>query len=168
MNWQNVNGDPTWASIDNWYWRSLEVCIGIVAASIPALRPGYKTISAGVSSYMTRRTTRKANSSTLDNSGHPFDHLSDKDPIARDKAVFSDKATNPLGAAAHSARVEADRAAKYGVGEEGFAMKSLPGDKRTSVDQGIRKTTQFDVEIGSHESLGSEDVEKGEGGKYFA
>ncbi|MCJ1368199.1 hypothetical protein MMC16_007340 [Acarospora aff. strigata] len=41
LNWQNVTDDPTWISIDNWYLRSWEVCIGIIAASVPTLRPGY-------------------------------------------------------------------------------------------------------------------------------
>ena len=42
LNWQNVTSDPTWVSIPNWYIRTWEVLFGVVAASAPALRPGYK------------------------------------------------------------------------------------------------------------------------------
>ncbi|MCJ1374253.1 hypothetical protein MMC20_005485 [Loxospora ochrophaea] len=42
LNNENVNGDPTWVSVQNWHLRSWEVCIGIVAASIPAIHPGYR------------------------------------------------------------------------------------------------------------------------------
>lgn len=42
MNWQNVSSDPTWASLPNWYIRTWEVLFGVVAACVPALRPGYK------------------------------------------------------------------------------------------------------------------------------
>ncbi|MCJ1386799.1 hypothetical protein MMC17_009926 [Xylographa soralifera] len=42
LNWQNdYSQDPTWVSVPNWYLRSWEVCVGIIAASIPTLRPGY-------------------------------------------------------------------------------------------------------------------------------
>lgn len=45
LNWQNIDEDSTWVSVDNWYLRSWEVCVGIVAASIPTLRPGYLYIT---------------------------------------------------------------------------------------------------------------------------
>lgn len=66
LNWQNINGDVTWVSVDNWYWRAMEVFVGIVAACIPALRPGYKVISTGVSSYIsTHRSMIRLRSSDI-------------------------------------------------------------------------------------------------------
>ncbi|MCJ1476866.1 hypothetical protein MMC13_005535 [Lambiella insularis] len=42
LNWQNYyTQDPAWVSVPNWYLRSWEVCVGIIAASVPTLRPGY-------------------------------------------------------------------------------------------------------------------------------
>lgn len=66
LNGQNVDQDTTWASIDNWYWRSWEVCIGIIAALIPTLRPGYRCLVSTISTYRSRRSSRKT-SNTLDN-----------------------------------------------------------------------------------------------------
>ncbi|KAI4152250.1 MAG: hypothetical protein LQ340_003027 [Diploschistes diacapsis] len=54
-NWQNVNQDPTWNSVVNCW----EVCIGIVAASIPALRPGYKSLKARIRTYSLSRSAVK-------------------------------------------------------------------------------------------------------------
>ena len=65
----------------------------------------------------------------------------------------------PLRMAAHTASIEADRALEFGAGEEGFAMKSLPADKRT-VDQGIKKITRLDVDGSSQGSWGGMDLER--------
>ena len=161
MNWQNINSDPTWASIDNWYWRSFEVCIGIVAASIPALRPGYRTVSASISSYLSRRTLHKKNTAVA-----TLDPNSDKLPIAKTKDNTFKHSKNPLRAAARTASIEADRAQELGAGDDGFAMKSLPGDKRT-MDEGIKKTIRVDVDIESQKSLGLGGSETGEGNTSF-
>lgn len=69
LNGQNVNEDPTWESVDNWHLRSWEVCIGISAASIPALRPGYKHLVSTISTYRSRSSSRKASSALVDD--HP-------------------------------------------------------------------------------------------------
>ena len=65
---------------------------------------------------------------------------------------------------------EADRAQEYGAGEEGFAMRYLPGDIKTA-DQGIKKTTTIDVNgrsaQGSQGSLELGDVERGLGNRDF-
>ena len=117
-----MNSDPTWEVIDNWYLRSWEVCIGVITASIPALRPGYKTLSASISSYRSRRTLRKTS----------------------DGALVSTGKDHKFQAAVQAASAEADRAEAYGAGEDGFAMNYLPGDKKTT-KQGIKKTTTIDI-----------------------
>ena len=168
MNWQNVNSDSTWASIDNWYWRSWEVCIGIIAACIPALRPGYKTISASLHSYLARRSSSQ-NFSTLGSSkaGKPLYAPSDEGPIAQYGAGSAEQPSGPREAARDAASAEIGHAVQYGVGEENFAMKSLPGDKST-MDQGIKKTTRVDVDIGNNRSPGIDDGDaRREGGRYF-
>ncbi|MCJ1390204.1 hypothetical protein MMC18_003062 [Xylographa bjoerkii] len=48
LNWQTETDDPTWLSIPCWYWRTWEVFFGIVAASLPTLRPGYAWFSTKV------------------------------------------------------------------------------------------------------------------------
>ncbi|KAI9792879.1 MAG: hypothetical protein M1833_000991 [Piccolia ochrophora] len=61
LNWQNVNNDVTWLSVDNWQLRSWEVCVGIVAACIPPLRPGYKHL---VKIFHARLRSHNNNTST--------------------------------------------------------------------------------------------------------
>lgn len=167
LNWQNVNSDPTWASVDNWYWRSWEVCIGISTASIPALRPGYKALTSGINSYLSHRSFRKSTSGAL----------VDQDNDSSKPGAFLGKIFHPQGAshksaleaAAYTVSVEAGRAQAYGAGEEGFAMQNLPGDKAT-MTQGIQKTTTIDIDDtsapGSQRSLSSPHG-KGENSKYF-
>ena len=166
MNWQNVNSDPTWAVIDNWYWRSWEVCIGIIAACIPALRPGYKTLSVGLRSYLAHRSSQKFSTLSSNRAENPIYAHSDEAPIAQHGADSAKQPIDPRGAAGRAAAAEIDRAALYGVGEENFAMKSLPGDKST-MNQSIKKTTQVDVDIGSHRNPGPDDDGRSEGGRYF-
>ncbi|KAL2040026.1 hypothetical protein N7G274_007429 [Stereocaulon virgatum] len=49
INWQSVpKYDYTYGGIDNWFWRLFEVQLGIIAASIPTLRPGYKWLTGRV------------------------------------------------------------------------------------------------------------------------
>ena len=167
MNWQNVSSDPTWASIDNWYWRSWEVCIGIVAASIPALRPGYTAVTSSLQSYLSRRSTRK--STTFGGpiiKGETLHGNSDEGPLSQHRSHSAHQHSGPLEAASHAASAEVDRAVHFGVGDEGFAMKSLPGDKNT-MNQGIKKTTRVDVDIENQRNLGLDGYERGEGGRYF-
>jgi len=142
LNWQNVNSDPTWESIDNWYRRSWEVCIGITTACIPALRPGYKTVSAGITSYLSHRSSGQTSDIALVNFGKPSQTPADQKMNARsthDQEHLAKQSTHPrtsygpaIGAAA-----QADRAKAYGAGEDGFATSYLLGDKKT-VNQGIK------------------------------
>lgn len=170
LNWQNVNSDPTWASIDNWYWRAWEVCIGIVAACIPTLRPGYRTIFKGISAYFSRRSLRQNSDFALfeptNTRRRSSDLKSDGEQIIRPQASYSPC----FGAAAQAVSSEANRAERFGVGVEGFPMKALPGDKRTA-NQGIKKTTRIEIDNSSasrsQKSLGLEDEERGLGNRDF-
>ncbi|KAI4267784.1 MAG: hypothetical protein L6R38_008096 [Xanthoria sp. 2 TBL-2021] len=135
MNWQNISSDPTWTSVVNWYWRTWEVSIGIVAASIPPLRPAYKLVTSGMKTYLSKRSFRKSSSGALEESGHP------SKPASAFARIFPRRSNeSAMEAAAHTVSVEAGRAQAYGEGEEGFAMQNLPGD------QGIQKTTRIDIE----------------------
>ncbi len=174
MNWQNVNSDPTWESIDNWYWRSWEVCIGIVTACIPALRPGYKTVSAGIRSYISHRSSRKSSDFPLVDTREPSRPHASQKPNAQHITHPQASYDPALGAAAQAVSVEADRAQEYGAGEEGFTMNYLPGDMKTAdqgIKQGIKKTTRIDVAgrsaDGSQRSLDLGDVERGFGNRDF-
>ena len=167
MNWQNVNSDATWESIDNCYWRAWEVSIGIIAACIPALRPGYKTITVSLHSYLARHSSQKFSALGSTKAKMPLGAHSDEAAISQYGADSAKQPSEPREAARHAASAEIDHAVRYGVGEENFAMKSLPGDKST-MDQGIKKTTRVDVEIGSHQSPGLDDGDaRSEGGSYF-
>ena len=166
-----MNSDPTWESIDNWYWRSWEVCIGIIAACIPALRPGYKTVSAGIASYVSHRTSGKSSDVALVGPGNRKNNTADRKlPNARHIARPQASHGPAFGKAAEAISTEADRAQEYGAGEDGFAMNSLPGDMKTA-DQGIKKTTRIDVHgrsaDGSQRSLDLGDVERGFGNRDF-
>ncbi|KAL8993861.1 MAG: hypothetical protein Q9169_006032 [Polycauliona sp. 2 TL-2023] len=141
MNWQNVNSDVTWASVANWYWRSWEVSVGIVAASIPALRPGWRVLSTGINTYLSRRSSR--------NTGRDTDEASFVKPIHGSEGQTSHDAA--LEAATHTVSAEAHHAQVYGAGEGGFAMRNLPGDTGTAT-RGIRKTTTIEVEGGRSRS----------------
>lgn len=157
LNWQNVNSDPTWISIPAWYWRAWEVCIGIVAACIPALRPGYQLVSTSIATYMSHRSLRMSSDPILGDKN--------KTPQAR-PGQSRDPA---LLATAGAISTEADRAKEYGSGEEGFAMRASPGDKQTA-DQGIKKTTRIDIGTSTRESQGSLDLgdpERGLGNRIF-
>ncbi|KAI9762869.1 MAG: hypothetical protein M4579_000222 [Chaenotheca gracillima] len=44
LNWQTQAPDLTWGGIDNWAWRCIEVNVGIIAACIPTLLPGYRFV----------------------------------------------------------------------------------------------------------------------------
>ena len=132
LNWQNVNADPTYLSVTNWHWRAWEVCIGVTAACIPALRPGYRTVVASVASYRSNRSSRKTSHNIPNES--------------------QGQGYNAYAAAAETFSAEADLAERYGAGEDNFPMKSLPGDKKTAdeglkkvAQQGIRKTTDIGI-----------------------
>lgn len=52
LNFQAIPLDLTYGGIDNWFWRLIEVQLGIIAACAPALRPGYKLVKRGMSSLI--------------------------------------------------------------------------------------------------------------------
>ena len=170
LNWQNVNSDPTWDSVFNWYWRAWEVCIGIVAACIPALRPGYRTVSAGISSYLSHRPLRKSSDFALVDSHHPSHPPANREANAQHVAAPQASYDAALGAAVQAVSAEADRAQEYGAGVDGFEMKALPGDIKPT-DQGIKKTTRIDVAgtsaNESQRSLELGDIERGFGNRDF-
>ncbi|KAL8760598.1 MAG: hypothetical protein Q9184_003230 [Pyrenodesmia sp. 2 TL-2023] len=166
LNWQNVNSDPTWASVNNWYWRSWEVCIGISTACIPPLRPGYKALRAGINSYMSHRSSRKSSSGALVDQESPSKPASVFGKIFHWRQASHEPA---IEAAANAISVEAGRAQAYGAGEDGFAMQNLPGDKKP-MTRGIKKTTTIDIENqsvrGSQRSLSPPDDNR-ERSRYF-
>ncbi|KAI4199304.1 MAG: hypothetical protein LQ350_004686 [Teloschistes chrysophthalmus] len=166
MNWQNVTSDTTWTSVDNWYWRAWEVNIGIIAACIPPLRPAYATTTSFVKSYMSRAFTQRSTAFARIKEGKSSKAKSDEEPITRHQANSTHQIADPLEAASHAASAENDRARIFGMGEEGFAMNSLPGDKSTK-DSQIKKTTRVDVEISSQRSLTLGGGERGKDGTYF-
>ncbi|KAL8884075.1 MAG: hypothetical protein Q9215_007799 [Flavoplaca cf. flavocitrina] len=157
MNWQNVNSDVTWASVTNWYWRSWEVSVGIVAASIPALRPRWRVVSSGINTYLSHRFSRPE----TDKASFI------KQPYNNNRKASHDAA---LEAATHTASNEAHEAQAYGAGEAGLAMKNLPGDVGITTG-GIRKTTTIDVEDGrsrsSERSFLFDNYGSGAKNKYF-
>lgn len=139
LNWQNVNADPTYLSVTNWHWRAWEVCIGVTAACIPALRPGYRTIVASVASYHSKRSSRKTSHNISNDLENP-------------SGTSEGQGNNAYAAAVVSFSAEADLAQAYGAGEDNFPMQNLPGDKKTAdegltkvVRQGIMKTTDFGI-----------------------
>lgn len=52
LNSQALPTDFTYGGIANWYWRLFEVQLGIIAACIPALRPGYKWSRTKIRTYI--------------------------------------------------------------------------------------------------------------------
>ncbi len=52
LNSQALPTDFTYGGIVNWYWRLFEVQLGIIAACIPALRPGYKWSRTKIRTYI--------------------------------------------------------------------------------------------------------------------
>ena len=159
-----MNSDPTWASINNWHWRSWEVAIGIIAACIPPLRPGYKAFTSGINSYLSQRSHHKSNSGGLVES--------EKSPKSAFVNFFHRGQTSHesgMEAAARAVDVEASRAQAHGAGDDDFAMQNLHGDKQTT-NQGILKTTRFDIKDNSmprSQRGRSAEEELGERARYF-
>ena len=147
MNWQNITSDATWASIDNWYWRSWEVGLGIVAACIPALRPGYRSLSASLISHFSHRSLyeRHADAALLDTKNaapksagqiHVGPQVPVQAPIVRHGPE--------LRAPPQTMSAKVDRVQKVGADDDTIAMQSLTGDKEL-VGDGARKMKTFDL-----------------------
>jgi hypothetical protein len=160
-NWENINSDPTYDSIPNWYFRSWEVNIGIIAGSIPVLRPAWKTAAASIRSYSEKRSSNQI-------SDEPRTSISANDAAAfvKDLVHPSPIASVPWQAAKHTATVEADRTATFG--EPDLYMRDLAGDFRPT-EQGIKKTIEFEIagRSDSHSTSPSHDLEKGEVNRDF-
>ncbi|KAF2233432.1 hypothetical protein EV356DRAFT_568080 [Viridothelium virens] len=188
LNWENENEDPTWESVPNWAFRSWEVTVGITAACIPAMRPGYRVVSTSLQNYYSLLSSSggKGSSSSANRRKASDDTLvnpSDKE----EKAQLARELTRPgqvvdrdvaMRAAVHTASVEADRAvteggAVGGVGvDEELPTRGLRGDVGNGSggqEQGIKKTMWFGTECeGSGDrSPKVGDLERGEGVRGF-
>ncbi|KAL8638505.1 MAG: hypothetical protein Q9228_004349, partial [Teloschistes exilis] len=115
-----------------------EVTIGIVAASIPPLRPAYIKTTSFFKSYLSRVSTQRSTTFAHISEGKPSKGNYDKEPVAQPQANSAYQITGPFEAASHNASAEIDRTRDFGIGEEGLAMKSLPGDQST-MDSGIKE-----------------------------
>lgn len=152
--------------MDNWRWRAWEVFIGIVAACIPPLCPGYRVLTSGIKTYLSNRSFRKSSSGDLVDS----ENLSK--PASAFAKIFHPRQRSHesvLEAAGYTVSVEASRAQTYGAGEDGFAMQNLPGDKNPRIP-GVQNTTRIDNEDkagpDSQSTLSTEDG-NGERGRNF-
>ena len=112
----------------NWHWRSWEVGIGVTAACIPALRPGYRTVVASLASYRSNRSSRKTSHNIPNDLENPA-------------ATSHVQGYNAYAAAAETFSAEADHAQVYAAGEDSLPMKRLPGDKKTA-DEGLKKVAR--------------------------
>lgn len=91
LNFQSIPADYTYGGIDNWYWRLFEVQLGIIAACIPALRPGYKWTQAKIHSYI---SSRRSSNTRFAKKKPPMQHLEEAKTAGHLKAhpanVYSD------------------------------------------------------------------------------
>ncbi|KAL9599164.1 MAG: hypothetical protein Q9219_004031 [cf. Caloplaca sp. 3 TL-2023] len=161
------------ARVTNWQWRSWEVTIGIIAASIPTLRPGYRKLVSQISSYMSRRSSRKPSTNALSGLDQPSKSGSFLPASSSTKRLLNrpERSYNPaLENAAHIDLIKTGRAHSHEVDEDGFAMQFLPSDKKAQ-HQGIRKTTSFGVKdrsaADSQRSFDSANLESGRGRTFF-
>ncbi|KAI9692926.1 MAG: hypothetical protein M1822_004921 [Bathelium mastoideum] len=151
LNFENVNQDPTWESVPNWYYRSWEVNIGMIAASIPALYPGFKLLHSTVHSFVSARKSQRTGTQSTSHKRLHDSNVDSTGKIADDfaeKAHLASKLTYPvmgreeeaLRVTKHTTSVEGGRMALGGTEE-----RNLRGDVEIG-DRGIKKTTEFDVE----------------------
>lgn len=166
LNWQTVNSDETWISVTNWHWRSWEVGLGIIAASIPTLRPGYRSVISNLNTFWSQRSLRRRSGDTHGNS-------SLHDPSFTKRLLNRTKTSRDpvVEVPARTAKSETGRARTYGDGNDSFAMQYLPGDQQIP-PQAIRKTATMDIKQpgmpGSQRSfLESVSVESGEKHRDF-
>ncbi|KAF2230211.1 hypothetical protein EV356DRAFT_509259 [Viridothelium virens] len=152
LNWQTINDDATWESIPNWHFRTWEVCIGIITASIPCLRPGYRVVTSSLSTYYSLRSSPSRRALSQPEGRPRPSEQSDYAHDMEEKANLARKLTFPgqaaqyypaRHAAAHVASVEADRAAEVGAGDETFPLQGIRGDVNTMEQGKIKKTTWF-------------------------
>ncbi|KAL8940868.1 MAG: hypothetical protein Q9216_002588 [Gyalolechia sp. 2 TL-2023] len=173
LNGQNVTSDVSWDSVTNWYWRSWEVTIGIIAASIPTLRPGYRVVVSNISSYISRRSSRKPSTNAFDDFGPPSKSASSLPASSFTRHLLNrpEQSYDPtLDNVARINLVEAGRAQPYAGSEDGLAMHFLPSDQKNQ-RPGKPKTTTSDVKdhsaAGSQRSLYSENVGSVQGRSFL-
>ncbi|KAL8962567.1 MAG: hypothetical protein Q9193_001049, partial [Seirophora villosa] len=184
LNGQNVNADITWRSVTNWQWRSWEVGLGIMAASIPTLRPGFKSLTSSIDTFLSRRRFFSRGTPSRDDYQQatasfssppaassfsrrllhrlriPDDHsgsLAPPPPAAAAAARGGDTAN--LGHARMSHGAGDNNADDHDDDRKSFAMDYLPGDQQ------IPPPAMRKVAGSSDRSfLESASVESGEGG----
>ncbi|KAL8668085.1 MAG: hypothetical protein Q9202_000063 [Teloschistes flavicans] len=93
LNYQSIPKDFTYGGIDNWYWRLFEVQLGIIAACIPALRPGYTWTRSKISSYISSRT--RSSFTRFSKEPRPPQHLEEVKQARHLKAHPANTYSNP-------------------------------------------------------------------------
>ncbi|KAI4279800.1 MAG: hypothetical protein L6R38_004951 [Xanthoria sp. 2 TBL-2021] len=124
LNFQALPKDFTYGGIPNWYWRLFEVQLGIVAACIPALSPGYKWSRTKIRTYISSHTK----------SSHTY-FSKEQSPVQR---IEEEKAARHLRA--HPANVYSDppvilQSGNTSLGNEDLGMpgKFTCGTQRWSI-----------------------------------
>ena len=83
LNDEALPTDQTYGGLTNWFWRMFEVNIGIIAACIPTLMPGYKWVRSGLGSQRrpsimklltpkSKRSAREPPSKQAESHGRPI------------------------------------------------------------------------------------------------
>lgn len=166
LNGQNVTDDVSWDSVTNWYWRSWEVTIGIIAACVPTLRPGYRIVVSNINTFVSRRSSRKPSTNTFNEFGPSSKSASSLPALPFSKHLLNrpEQSYDPtLDNAARVNLVEEGRAQRYVDVEDGFAMQFLPSDQKNHRG-GIQRTT---IKMNDHNvadsqrSLNAEKVQRG-------
>ncbi|KAI4204686.1 MAG: hypothetical protein LQ350_001001 [Teloschistes chrysophthalmus] len=129
LNYQSIPKDLTYGGIDNWYWRLFEVQLGIIAACIPALRPGYTWTRTKVYSYISSRTP--SNFTRFSKEAPPPQHLEEVKQARHLKA--------------HPANTYSDPPMMLGSDPSRTVVASLGSGGDLAVQQ-MWRSTQFDVE----------------------
>ena len=184
LNWQTYNFDPTWEGVPNYIIRHWEICVGVIAACIPALRPGYCVVITSISTNCSLRHRssfsqyHQSNSESgcvgrirakmegkcedVEEKAHLAKEISHPEPVARDYPATR--------AIAHLVSVQAGHAAEVVAGKEENPIEGTKGNSGT-MEQGITKTTWFGTESeaeSQNQSLGDGDLERGECRREFA
>ena len=171
-----MNDDPPWKSDPNLYFRTWEVGVGIIAACIPALRPGYKAVQKRVSNYYFSHKSASYSGGSKPRSAssrHPNKLVNDgygDALVGRPHAKSADEVlemtdlaqelTHPSAAAVTYHAVVRGAAHNSGIHDDAIMEAGLKDEEV----EGIKKTMIFGTE--SNGSLGKY-TEKGEHGRGF-
>ncbi|KAL8640208.1 MAG: hypothetical protein Q9228_002841 [Teloschistes exilis] len=145
LNYQSIPKDFTYGGIDNWYWRLFEVQLGIIAACIPALRPGYTWTRTKISSYISSRTP--SSFTRFSKEPPPPQHLEEVKQARHLKA--------------HPANTYSDPPMMLGSDPSRTVVASL-GSGGDLADQKMWRSTQFDVESQREPGHGVDSLEEAE------